>query len=121
MKKRTTRRYAVVKINEEIDFSSLLTLFRVKAKLAGISKCRFCFLYIQNIILVARRSHSNGDVIRHLGFLDRFFCLLTVYKKVYRVIDRVHVTGFIQSVSDILVRGEINPIISHVNNIGHPH
>ena len=56
-----------------IDFSSLLNLFRVKAKLAGISKCRFCFLYIQNIILVARRSHSNGDIVRHLGFLNRFF------------------------------------------------
>ena len=34
--KRTTRRYAVVKINEEIDFSSLLNLSRIKAKLAGI-------------------------------------------------------------------------------------
>ena len=105
--KRTTRRYAVVKINEEINFSSLLNLFRVRAKLAGISKCLFCFLYIQIIILIARMSHSNGDVVCHLGFLNRFFCLLTVYKKVYRVIDRVHVTGFIQSVSDILVRGEI--------------
>ena len=31
--KMTTRRYAIVKINEEIDFSSLLNLFRVKAVL----------------------------------------------------------------------------------------
>ena len=58
-------------------------------------------------ILIARRSHGNGDVVHHIGFLNRFFCLLTVYKKVYRVIDCVHVTGFIQSVSDILVRGKI--------------
>ena len=34
--KRTTRRYAVVEINEDIEFSSLLNLSRVKAKLAGI-------------------------------------------------------------------------------------
>ena len=34
--KSTTRRYAVVKINEEIDISSLLNLSCVKTKLAGI-------------------------------------------------------------------------------------
>ena len=66
------------------------------------------FLIHSEYILVARRSHSNGDVVRHLGFLNRFFCLLTVYKKVYGVIDHIHVIGFIQSVSNILVRGEIN-------------
>ena len=61
-------------------------------------------------ILVARRSHSNGDVVRHLGFLDRFFAYWRSIREVYSVIDRLHVTGFIQSGFDILVRGEIKTI-----------
>ena len=32
-------------------------------------------------ILVAKRSHSNGDVVRHLRFLNQLFCLLRVYKR----------------------------------------
>ena len=37
-------RYAVVKIYEEIDVSSLLNLSRVKAKLTRIKKMSFLFL-----------------------------------------------------------------------------
>ena len=58
-------------------------------------------------ILVSRRPHSNGDVVRHLGFLNRFFAYWRSIREVYSVIDRLHVTGFIQWVCDILVRGEI--------------
>ena len=65
------------------------------------------FLIHSEYMLVARRSHSNGDVVRHLGFLNIFFAYWRSIREVYRVIDRFHVTGLIQSVSDILVRGEI--------------
>ena len=65
------------------------------------------FLIHSELILLARRSHSNGDGIRHLGFINRFFAYWRSIREVYSVIDRLHVTGFIQSVFDILVRGEI--------------
>ena len=66
---------------------------------------------IYKCILVARRSHSNEDFVHHLGFLNRFFAYWRSIREVYSVIDRLHATSFIQSVFDILVRGEI---INHV-------
>ena len=71
--KRTTGRYAVVKINEEIDFSSLLNLSRVKAKLAGIKKCRFGVLYIQNISWSPEDPIATGTLSAILDFSTDFF------------------------------------------------
>ena len=42
-----------------------------------------------------------------LDFSIENFAYWRSIKEVYSVIDRLHVTGFIQSVFDILVRGEI--------------
>ena len=44
-------------------------------------KMPFLFLIHSEHIQVTRRSHSNEDVVRHLGFLNRNFGLLMVYKR----------------------------------------
>ena len=86
----------------------MLKLLPCKSEVNRNKRMSFLFLIQSEHILVARRSNSNGDVVRHLGFLNRFFFYWRSIRKVYSVIDRLHVTGFIQSVCDILVRGEIN-------------
>ena len=83
-----------------------VNLSRVKAKLAGIKNVDSVFIHAE-YIRVARRSHSNGDIVRHLGFLNIFFAYWRSIREVYSVIDRLHVTCFSQSVFDILVQGEI--------------
>ena len=100
-----------VKIKEEIDVSPLLKLHQCKSEVNRNKRMSFLFLIQSEHILVSRRSHSNGDVVRHLGFLNKFFAYWRSIREVYSVIDRLHVTCFIQWVCDILVRGEINSIV----------
>ena len=85
----------------------MLKLLLCKSEVNRNKRMSFLFLIKSEHILVSRRSHSNGDVVRHLGFLNRFFAYWRSIREVYSVIDRLHVTGFIQWVCDILVRGEI--------------
>ena len=105
---------AFVKIKEEIDVSPLLKVLPCKSEVNRNKRMSFLFLIQSEHILVSRRSHSNGDVVRHLGFLNRLFAYWRSIREVYSVIDRLHVTGFIQWVCDILVRGEINKLIISV-------
>ena len=64
-------------------------------------------------IRVTRRSHSNGAFSTILDFsIDFFAYWRSIREEVYSVIDCLHVTGFIQYIFGILVRGEINSSIS---------
>ena len=73
----------------------------------------FLFHMNSDHILVIRRSHSNGAFSTILDFsIDFFAYWRSIREEVYSVIDRLHVTGFIQSIFGILVRGEINSSIS---------
>ena len=72
--KRTTRRYAVVKINEEIDFSSLLNLFRVKAKLAAEFQNVDSVSYTFRILSWSREDPiATGTLSAILDFSTDFF------------------------------------------------
>ena len=71
-------------------------------------KCRFCFLFIQKISWSSEDPIATGTLSAILDFSREVFAYWRSIREVYRVIDRLHVTCFIQSVFDILVRGEIN-------------
>ena len=73
MKSRTKRCCAFVKIKEEIDVSPLLKLLPCKSEVNRNKRISFLFLIQSEHILVSRRSNSNGDFVRHLGFLNKFF------------------------------------------------
>ena len=88
------RRYMVVK-----PLSS-------KSEVNASKTCRFCFISIQNI------SESPEDPIATGRFppswiisIDFFAYWRSIREEVYSVIDCLHVTGFIQSIFGILVRG----------------
>ena len=95
------------KINEKIDVTSFSNLSGVKAKLTGVKKSRFCFLYIQNISVLPEDPIATGKISAISDFSTDCFAYWRSIREVYRVIDRLHVTGLIQSVFDILVRGKI--------------
>ena len=83
-----------------------------KSEVNGSKTCRFCFICIQNI------SGSPEDPIATGRFppldfsIDFFAYWRSIREEVYSVIDCLHVTGFIQLIFGILVRGEINSSIS---------
>ena len=105
------------KIKEEIDVSPLLKLLPCKSEVNRNKRMSFLFLIQSDHILVSRRSHSNGYVVRHLGFLNKFFAYWRSIREVYSAIDRLHVTCFVQWVCDILVRGEINFHVSRLTGL----
>ena len=111
-KSRTTRRFAVVKINEEIYFSSFLNPSRVKPKSAGIQNVDSVFLYIKNLSRSPEDPIATGTLSAILDFSKYFLAYWRSIREVYSVIDRLHMAGFIQSVFDIIVRGEINYYIA---------
>ena len=73
----------------------------------------FLFHMHSEHIRVTRRSHSNGAFSTILDIsIDFFAYWRSIREDVYSVIDCLHVTGFIQSIFGILVRGEMNSSIS---------
>ena len=62
---------SLLKINEEIDFSSLLNP-SCKSEVRGDKKCRFYYLFIQNISLSPEDPIATGTLSAILDFSTDF-------------------------------------------------
>ena len=68
--------------------------------------------------LIPRKFHSNKNVVRHLVFLvSQSSAQAAVHEAYWPYIVTGHVTGLIQSLSQIFVRGKINLYVLVPNNI----